>query len=112
VVMMQHLKEPPPDPRLMNPHLSPALSLVILRCLAKNPSERFSSASSLTAALAESFNLPVPEELDPPAYPRDVLNTPTYHQPATPYTTLVMQPSAPLPALMEASSPTPVLTSG
>src|SRR5205807_3128050 len=80
-VMLQHVKEPPPAPSLINPNIPPALSVVILRSLAKDPAARFPSASSLTAALAEAFNLPIPEKLNVPAYPKDVLDEPTHYQP-------------------------------
>jgi eukaryotic-like serine/threonine-protein kinase len=62
-VMMQHLDAPPTPPALMNPTISPALTAVILRCLAKDPAARFASASSFTIALARALNLPIPEEL-------------------------------------------------
>ncbi len=59
--MMQHLNAPPTPPEVMNPTISSTLSGVILRSLAKEPEKRFSSASSLTLALAHALNLPVPE---------------------------------------------------
>ncbi len=63
-IMMHHVNSNPPAPERINPNISPALQDVILRSLAKNPSARFPSASSMTIALAEAFNLPVPERLN------------------------------------------------
>jgi serine/threonine-protein kinase len=46
-VLDAHLTQEPPDPRELAPDLSPALAAVILRCLRKEPAERFSSANEL-----------------------------------------------------------------
>jgi eukaryotic-like serine/threonine-protein kinase len=63
IILMQHLQEPPLPPALINPHITPALSEVILKSIAKDPDARFPSASAMTIAIAESFNIPVPAEL-------------------------------------------------
>ncbi len=63
-IMLQHVHEPPPPPALINPRVSPALSAVVLRSIAKDPQQRFSSAAQMTIALAQAFNLPVPSRLD------------------------------------------------
>ena len=65
-VMMQHVHTVPASPSLINPNLPPALSTVIMRCLAKDPAERFPSASSMVAALSDAtrqqaFNVPATE---------------------------------------------------
>ncbi|MFL5627979.1 MAG: serine/threonine protein kinase [Ktedonobacteraceae bacterium] len=62
-IMMQHLQAPPPQPSLVRQGIPTALDDVFARCLAKNPQERFPSASSLTAALAEALDVPVPEPI-------------------------------------------------
>ena len=62
-VMMQHINAQPTPPDLVNPAISPALTQVILRCLAKVPQDRFPNASSLTVALAQALHMPVPEDL-------------------------------------------------
>ncbi|GAC1402031.1 MAG: hypothetical protein NVS4B12_13770 [Ktedonobacteraceae bacterium] len=77
-VMMQHLKDAPPSPRHINPNIPPALEMVILHCLAKDPATRFPSALSLAAAIAEGLDVPVPETVSKPAYPVDAVDMPTY----------------------------------
>ncbi len=62
-ILVQHLIEVPTRPHLINPQLPPELSEVLLKGLAKKPQERFPSASALTAAVAEAFNLSLPEDL-------------------------------------------------
>lgn len=65
-ILMQHFQELPTPPALINPHIPPTLSEVILKSIAKDPDARFSSASAMTIALAESLNVPVPVELMKP----------------------------------------------
>jgi serine/threonine protein kinase len=62
-IMMQHYSAMPTPPSAVNPHVSSALSAVILRSIAKDPNARFSSASAMTIAMAEAFNVPAPAEL-------------------------------------------------
>jgi eukaryotic-like serine/threonine-protein kinase len=45
--LYKHIYEPPPSPRHFRPDLPPDLEKVILRCLAKNPSERLLSCAEL-----------------------------------------------------------------
>ena len=66
-IIFQQISINPPSPSTINPQISPALSNVILRCLDKDPLERFQTASALTSALAEALRLPVPAGLEPPA---------------------------------------------
>jgi HAMP domain-containing protein/predicted Ser/Thr protein kinase len=40
-IVLAHIQEPPPAPRKANPRIPEDLEAVILRCLAKNPSERY-----------------------------------------------------------------------
>jgi eukaryotic-like serine/threonine-protein kinase len=96
-VLTQHMNAAPTSPVLINPNVPPALTLVIMRSLAKDPAARFPSASSLTAAVAEALNVSVPEILGQPTYPADPLDMPTYLTPLnfTPAAT----PGAPMPSL-------------
>ncbi len=73
-IMMQHISALPMPPALLNPTISPALTNVIMRSLAKNPEIRFASASSLTVALANALNMPVAENLSRSAYLLDMLS--------------------------------------
>lgn len=62
-VMMQHVNALPTPPDLVNPSISPALTQVILRCLAKDPAERFPNVTSLAMALANALHIAIPENL-------------------------------------------------
>jgi hypothetical protein len=66
---MQHIRSAPLSPDLINSALPPALAAVILRAMAKDPAERFSTASALTIAIAEAFQVPVPAGLLLPNHP-------------------------------------------
>lgn len=59
-VMQQHISKPPEPPEKINPAISPALSAVILRGLAKKPEERFPSAGAMVAAMADALNVALP----------------------------------------------------
>jgi serine/threonine protein kinase len=56
-VRTQHIHRLPTPPMLINPNIPPALSEVILRAMAKDPFMRFSKASLLAAAVAETSSL-------------------------------------------------------
>ncbi len=107
VVMSQHLNAAPPSPALINPHISPVLVMVIMRCLAKDPAARFPNASSLAAAIAEALNVPVPESLGEPAYPMDAEYTPTYVTPSPSQLAAGMTPYSPTLPGERASAPSP-----
>ncbi len=107
-IMMQHVNETPTSPALINPQIPPALTLVIMRCLAKDPAARFSSASSMTAAIAEAVNLPVPESLGVPTYPGDAMDEPTLYKPLQ--TGSGSTPSAPVSPALSSSQPSAPIT--
>jgi eukaryotic-like serine/threonine-protein kinase len=65
-IMMQHLHEKPTPPALINPNITPALSAVVLQSIAKDPNERFPTASAMTGALAGALEVPVPSSLSKP----------------------------------------------
>lgn len=52
MVLNKHLDEPAPSPGDLEPQLPQELSGLVLRCLAKHPSERFQTAAELRDALA------------------------------------------------------------
>src|SRR5581483_7068573 len=56
-VVMQHMQSTPASPALINPHILPSLTAVIMRCLAKDPMARFSTASSVVGALTRALNV-------------------------------------------------------
>ncbi len=53
-VLMQHLTDPPPPPRQLNPNISPAVEAVILKALSKDPAVRYTSAMELIASLKQA----------------------------------------------------------
>ncbi len=58
-ILMQHTSMTPPSPALIQPRLLPALTAVIVRCLSKDPSARFPTASAVMSAMAKALNMPV-----------------------------------------------------
>jgi HAMP domain-containing protein/predicted Ser/Thr protein kinase len=52
-VVLSHVQTPPPPPRQVNPALPPSLEAVILRCLEKDPAQRFQRVEELLAQLNE-----------------------------------------------------------
>ncbi len=77
-VLAQHLNATPTSPVLITPNIPPALTMVVMTALAKDPNARFARAAIMTAAIAEALNVPPPESLGQPAYPPDMRNMPTY----------------------------------
>jgi len=51
-LVAKHLEEEPPDPRRFNADVPPALAALILKAMAKNPADRFATASDMHDALA------------------------------------------------------------
>jgi len=112
-IMMQHVNMAPPAPSLINPAISPALTAVILRALAKDPAARFPTASAMVAALAEAFNMPIPEALDVPSYPPEAMYSPTYiRQALSEPPTQLVSPSASMPPAIPAQQVQPASLSG
>lgn len=79
-VISQHVHAIPTAPALINPAIPPALSAVLQRSLSKDPSARFPSAAALTVAIADAFQLPVPESLAHATSSPDMNETPTLFQ--------------------------------
>jgi serine/threonine protein kinase len=88
VIMMQQLQEMPTPPALINPAISPALSAVVLQSIAKDPQERFPSASAMTLAIAEALGVPAPTSLSKSR----IVNEQTEYNP--------LQPDAPLQGMV------------
>ena len=76
-VLSQHLNATPTSPVILNPNIPPALTLVIMTALAKDPNARFARAATMTAAIGEALNVPLPESLGQPASPSEVRSMPT-----------------------------------
>jgi serine/threonine protein kinase len=51
-VAVQHIGQPPPAPRLLNPALPESVEPLLTRALAKSPDERYQTAAELASALA------------------------------------------------------------
>lgn len=50
-LMFRILNDPPPAPHTLAPHIPPGLESIILRCLAKEPHQRYADAAQLLSAL-------------------------------------------------------------
>jgi serine/threonine protein kinase len=103
-ILMQHIHSEPTPPALINPHIPPELSEVILKSIAKQPEERFQSATKLTIAVAEAMRIPVPRQLPGPTSSASpsLANPPSSSHPSTPVS---LSPSLPLTPYDSPSSP-------
>jgi serine/threonine protein kinase len=54
-IALQHISEPPPAPRSINPDIPVAAEAVILKVLEKEPQNRYQTGAKLMAALDEAF---------------------------------------------------------
>ncbi len=99
-IMMQHVHEQPPPPSLINPNVTPALSAVVLRSIAKDPAARYSSATAMAQALTQAFNLPMPANPSPTRS----IGLPADYNPLQPS---IPQPGLGAPPLTVTSSPVP-----
>ncbi len=77
-VLSQQINVTPTSPVLLNPNIPPALTMVIMTALAKDPNARFSRATIMAAAIAEALNVPLPESLSQFTYSADMRSMPTY----------------------------------
>ncbi len=83
-LLLQHVHPVPTSPALVNPHILPAVTVVIMRSLAKNPQERFPSATAMVSVLARALNVPMrPLHTTSPSLP-SATNSPTYLSPLPP----------------------------
>jgi len=53
-MVMAHLMQPPPDPRLIAPDISDEAAQAVMRAMAKKPEQRFATASEFMEALAQA----------------------------------------------------------
>ncbi len=86
-IALQHITQPPPAPRTLNPQLGGPVEAVILKALSKSPQERYQSGAALVEALEQALALDsesaaAPAILPLPPLPAGVLNaqTPTVAQ--------------------------------
>ncbi len=56
-VLIAHAHEPPPPPSRIRPGVPDDVEMIVLRCLAKAPDERYQSAAELAAALDECLDM-------------------------------------------------------
>jgi serine/threonine protein kinase len=101
-VLLKHLQEPPPPPRRFCPDIHPHLEQVVLQALAKNPQQRFSSASEfarhLTAAISArehdlAHGVEDSDEIEDRTMTAPRLIVPHFAAPAMPATLAVAPPS-------------------
>jgi tetratricopeptide (TPR) repeat protein/tRNA A-37 threonylcarbamoyl transferase component Bud32 len=59
-VIVKHITEPLPLPRAINPDLSEVVERVILKALAKDPSDRFAQAGEMAQAFSAALSRPSP----------------------------------------------------
>ncbi|HET7500119.1 MAG TPA: serine/threonine-protein kinase [Kofleriaceae bacterium] len=69
VLLMQHMTDPPPQPSACAPDLPAEIDGLILRCLAKDPDERFDSGLELALAIDPLVALPAIANATPPPPP-------------------------------------------
>jgi HAMP domain-containing protein len=51
-VVLKHVQEKPPSPQARNPKIDPKAAAIVLRCMQKDPAERYQSVSDLYESLA------------------------------------------------------------
>jgi hypothetical protein len=56
-IIAMHLREPPPAPSSLRPGVSAAVDQLVLRCLAKDPAQRFAHGGELAAAIGSLLTL-------------------------------------------------------
>jgi serine/threonine protein kinase len=101
-VLLKHINDPLPPPRVLNPALPEAVERVILKALAKNPDDRFATASELTQALQAALlgEAVIPVPIVPVAPSSPLSGSGSIGGPPTPmlpvYTPLPTRPKTPI----------------
>lgn len=109
-ILQQHIAVPPPPPEQFNAAISPELSAVITRSLAKKPEERYPSAMALMAALAVALGLTLPDRRGMPISSPDIRMLPGSFEQIDDVTTQVSgRPVTPIPATPNSLSPMPAV---
>src|SRR5690606_36109656 len=64
-ILMAHVGEPPPPMREVNPNLvcSPVMEELVMRCLAKDPAQRFSSMDEVLQAIKRAHGVSMTGQL-------------------------------------------------
>ena len=52
-VVLKHIQENPPSPQARNPKIDPKVSQIVLKCMQKDPKERYQSVNDLYEALTK-----------------------------------------------------------
>lgn len=125
-ILMQHIHANPTSPALINPHILPALTAVIMRSLAKDPIARFPTTAAMVVAVARALNIPTQDILSQSGSwmgstvnvsllsqlhdAQDSMNSPTYLSPLPQSSHLAALPSPVTPGESQPSQ-TPSLAS-
>ena len=122
-ILLQHIHGTPTSPALINPHIPPALTAVIMRSLARDPAARYQTATALVITVARALNRSMPESIshahpspgviNPPSLSGmdtvDARNSPTYLS-QQPQQSLPKAPSVPPSPVISSSTPALAVT--
>jgi TPR repeat protein/serine/threonine protein kinase len=76
MVELAHVRTPPPGPRSLNAAIRPAVEQVVLRCLEKEPEQRYSTCEELRDALVRAMTGTVVEPLpEKRSHPKTVVES-------------------------------------
>src|SRR6266498_2003124 len=106
-VALQHITQPPPPPRTLNPDLTIEVESTLLKALSKSPKERYQSGADLIAALENGFEANTSTTQTAPLPPPPAGMQPTV-QPARPSHMTVAEVIALQEPPADSSHPTPL----